>query len=227
MAAQGHLDRLRDTLSATLRVVLVMGLPAALGLLILGRPLIELLFRGGQFGSASSDAVLAALSGYAVGLVGHAALEVSARAFFARQDTRTPLLVAILGMAVTVALGLGLRDALGHAGLALANSLGVSFEVGLLLWMAQRSLGGLDVPRLARTFLRASLATLLMGLALAGLGAWWPFATSGLIRQVLYLGCGLVLGGSIFLVAAWRLGLDEVQVLGRSLWRRALRVVAT
>jgi putative peptidoglycan lipid II flippase len=221
LAAQGRTGQLRDTLAAALRAVLAMGMPAALGLVLLGRPLIELLFGGGQFGSASTDAVLAALSGYAVGLVGHAALEVAARAFFARQDTRTPLLVAVLGMIITVALSLGLRGPLGHAGLALANSLGVSSEVLLLLWLARRPLGGLEGSRLGFTLLRAAVATGVMGLALAGLSAWWPLSTDGLVRQAFFLGAGLVIGVVIYLLAAWRLGLDEI----RSLWRRGVRMV--
>lgn len=225
MAAQGRTSQLRDTLSATLRAVFVMGLPAALGLVLLGRPLIELLFQGGRFGGASIDSVLAALSGYAAGLVGHAALEVGARAFFARQDTRTPLLVAVLGMVITVVLGLSLRRPLGHAGLALANSLGVSSEVGLLLWLARGSLGGLDGPRLRSAFLRATLATVVMGLALSGLSAWWPLSTDGLAGQALFLGVGLSSGVIVYVVAAWRLGLDEIRTLGRIVWRRGARAV--
>jgi putative peptidoglycan lipid II flippase len=219
MAAQGRVAELRDMLSAALRAVFTLGLPAALGLVLLGRPLIELLFRGGQFGGASTDAVLAALSGYAVGLVGHAALEVVARAFFARQDTRTPLLVATLGMGATLVLSLGLRELWGPAGLALANSLGVSLEVILLLWLARRPLGGLDGPRLGRTLLRATLAAVVMGLALVGLGAWWPLSTAGLVRQASFLGAGLALGLVTYLGSAWLLGLDEIRALGRLLWR--------
>lgn len=225
MAAQGRTSELRDTLSATLRVVFALGLPAALGVVLLGRPLIELLFQGGQFGGASTDAVLAALSGYAVGLVGHAALEVIARAFFARQDTRTPLLVATLGMVTTVIFSLGLRGPLGHAGLALANSLGVSLEVGVLLWLARRPLGGVDGPRLLRTFLRAALAAIAMGLTLVGLSAWWPLSTDGLIRQAMFLGAGLGLGATTYLVSAWLLGLDEIRALGRLLWKRGMQAV--
>lgn len=225
LAARDHTSQLRDTLAAALRAVLAMGLPATLGLVLLGRPLIELLFRGGQFGSASTDAVLAALSGYTVGLVGHAALEVTARAFFARQDTLTPLFVAVLGMVTTVALSLVLRGPLGHAGLALANSLGVSSEVLLLLWLARRPLGGLKGTRLGLTLLKATIATAVMGLGLAGLSAWWPLSTDGLVRQAFFLGAGLIAGVLIYLVAAWRLGLDEILTLGRLIWRRGVRVV--
>jgi putative peptidoglycan lipid II flippase len=226
MAAQRRTRELRDTLSMALRAILALGLPATIGLILLGRPLIELLFRGGQFGSASTAAVLAALTGYALGLVGHAALEVGARAFFALKDTRTPLLIATVGMAATVLLSLLLRAPLGHAGLALANSLGVSLEVGLLLWLARRPLGGVDGPRLLRTLLRAALATAVMGLSLVALRAWWPLSTDGLIRQALLLGTGMALGLVTYLTAAWLFGLDEIQALGRMLRRRPVRTVA-
>jgi putative peptidoglycan lipid II flippase len=227
LAARGRTSQLRDTLSAALRAVFVMGLPAALGLALLGRSLVELLFRRGQFGSASADAVLLALSGYAVGLVGFAAVEVAARAFFARQDTRTPLMAAVGGVMVTAALSVTLSRALGHAGLALAASLGITFELGMLLWLAHRSLGGLDAVRLGRTFLRAGLAAAVMGLALAALKAWWPLAGAGLVGQAVFLGTGLVVGVVVYLVAAWCLGLEEIRALGQMPWRRKLRAALT
>lgn len=225
LAAQRRTSQLRDTLAAALRVTFILGFPAALGLVLLGRPLIELLFGGGRFGAASTEVVLAALSGYAVGLVGFAAVEVAVRAFFARQDTRTPLVVAVLGMVVTVVLSLVLSEPLGHAGLALAASLGIIVELGLLLWLVHRTLGGLDGARLGRTFLRAALAAAMMGLALVGLQAWWPLPVDGLLGQALFLGAGLVLGGVVYLVATWCLGLEEIRALGRIPWRRRLKAV--
>jgi putative peptidoglycan lipid II flippase len=223
LAAQGRVDQLRDTLSAALRAVLVLGIPAALGISLLGRPLIELLFQGGEFGQTSTDAVLAALGGYALGLVGHAALEIVSRAFFARQDTRTPLLAAALAMLTTVSLSLALRGPLGHTGLALANSLGVSFEVGLLLWLARRPLGGVDGPRLLRALSLSALSAGVMGLALFGLGNCWPLSTQGLLRQAAFLSAGLALGSVVYLAVAWLLGLDEIRALWR-LARTALRL---
>lgn len=227
LAAQGRTGQLRDTLSAALRSVIVMGIPATLALVLLGRTLIGVLFQGGQFGGASADAVFAALSGYAVGLVGFAAVEVTARAFFSRQDTRTPLLVAVVGMVVTVSLSLILLGPLGHAGLALAASLGITLELAMLLWLTRRALGGLDTGRLWGALWRATVAAAIMGLALAGLYAWWPLSTDGLVGQAIHLGAALFVGAVVYLVAAWFLGLEEIRTLGRMPWRRKLRAVLT
>ena len=222
MAAQGRLEALRDTLAATLRAILALGLPATLGLVLLGRPSIALLFQGGEFGGASADAVLAALSGYALGLVGHAALEVVARAFYAQQDTRTPLWTASLATLANLLLSLALRGPLGHAGLALANSLSVSLEVGALLWLARGPLGHVEGRELWRTFVKATLAAGVMALALLGLRAGWPLTNDGVVSQALLLGVGLALGGGVYLAVAWRLDLAPVRRLGRRLRRRVL-----
>jgi putative peptidoglycan lipid II flippase len=227
LAAQGRTTQLRDTLSATLRAVFVMGIPASLGLALLGGNLIAVLFQGGEFGGASAAAVFAALNGYAVGLVGFAAVEVTARAFFARQDTRTPLLAAVLGMVITITLSLTLRGPLGHAGLALAASLGITVEFVFLFWLAHRALGGLQIRRLWHTLTRATIATAVMGLALAGLYAWWPLANDGLIGQSIQLGTALIVGAATFFVAGWSCGLEEIRALARLPLRRKLRAVLT
>lgn len=206
-------DELRRTFSATLRVVLALSIPAALGLAILGRPFIEMLFRGGEFGDASAEAVLAALQGYALALVGQAALELVSRAFFARENTRTPLLAATAAMGVSVGLGLALRGPLGVRGLALANSLGVTFEVSVLLWLARRPLGGVEEDRLFHSLTRILLATGAMGVALVGLDAVWPLSTAGLLGQALYAASAVGLGTLVYLIVGLWLRLPELRAL--------------
>ncbi|MEA3339188.1 MAG: murein biosynthesis integral membrane protein MurJ, partial [Chloroflexota bacterium] len=127
-AARGERDEMRRTLAATLRAVFSLCLPATVGLLALGQPLVRLLFERGAFESSSTEAVTWALAFYALGLVGHAGLEIVARAFYALHDTLTPVWVGGLAMGLNVALSLTLPGAFGsaglppHAGLALANS---------------------------------------------------------------------------------------------------------
>jgi putative peptidoglycan lipid II flippase len=139
-AARGDLDRLRGTLVTTSRVILALTIPATIGLLIFGRFAVQLLFERGAFTAESTTLVTWAVHGYALGLIGQSLLEVGARAFYARQDTRTPLIVAVGAMAVGIAASLILRDVLGVGGLALANSIGVTVEVAALLIVLRRRL---------------------------------------------------------------------------------------
>jgi len=144
LAARDQHDEFRATLSGTLRVILSLTIPVAVGMIVLGRPLIQLVFEGGRFGRASTEAVNLALQYYALGLVGHSTLEVVARTFYAQKDTRTPLSVAAIAMLANMGLSIMLLNPLGHAGLALANSLAVTFEVGLLFWLLRRRLYGIE-----------------------------------------------------------------------------------
>jgi putative peptidoglycan lipid II flippase len=225
MAAQGNMRQLNNTLSAALRAVLVMGIPAALGLVLMGRSVIALLFRGGQFGAASADAVFAAMSGFAVGLVGYAAVEVAARGFFARRDTKTPLVVSVVGLVFMVVCSLALRGPLGHGGLALASSLGIVVEFALLLWLTDDTVGGLDKRRLFGTGWRAALAAAIMGAALSGWKVWWPYSDSDLFCLAVFLSGGVVLGAVVYLAAGWILGMEEVRALGHLVARRGIRML--
>lgn len=140
LAASGDLAGLRRTLGQALRVVVALTVPATVGLIVLGRPLLQLLYQRGAFDASSTQAVVVALRFYALGLVGHASLELVARTFFARQDTITPLLFAAGSALLNIVLGLLLMGVLGFGGLALANSIAVSVEVLALSFVLRRRL---------------------------------------------------------------------------------------
>jgi putative peptidoglycan lipid II flippase len=203
LAARGDADGLRSTLGETLRAVIALTMPAACGLILLGRPALQMLYQRGAFDAAATDAVFVALRFYALGLVGHSCLELAARAFFARQDTVTPLLVATGSAVVNVALGIWLMGPLGHGGLALANSLAVSAEVLVLLLILRRRLGGVEGWQTMHALGRVVAATFLMGVAVAGvlalgqragMGAFWLAAVGGAVGVLVYLVAGLLLG---------------------------------
>ena len=183
--------------------MLTFTLPAALGLILLGRPLLQLLYQRGQFDAAATEAVYVALRFYALGLVGHASLELAARAFFAQQDTVTPLLIAAGSAVLNVALGLILMRPLGHGGLALANSIAVSLEVLVLLYILRRRWGGLEGRRTLALLMRALAASGMMAGAVLGVLAIGESAGWGIpslvtlgagAGAVAYLGLGLLLG---------------------------------
>ncbi len=219
-AASGERAEMRATLAATLRAVFFLSLPASVGLVLLARPLVGLLFERGAFVASSTEAVAWALAFYALGLVGHAGLEIVARAFYALHDTATPVWVGMLAMALNVALSLTLPGVFGlagwplFAGLALANSVATLLELVTLLALIRRRMGGIEGQRMVATFAKSGLAVLAMGVALIGWRALLPGAGSLVLG-----GGGIVLGAAVYLGAAFVLRASELPVTARSIRR--------
>ncbi len=218
--ARGERDEMRSTLVATLRAVFFLSIPATVGLLVLGRPLVGLLFERGAFEAGSTEAVTWALAFYALGLVGYAGLEIVARAFYALHDTLTPVWVGGLAMGLNVALSLTLPGVFGlvgwphHAGLALANSVAILLELVALLVLMQRRMNGLEGRRTLTAFAKSGLAALAMGVVLLGWQAVLPGAGSLVLG-----GGGIVLGVAVYLGAALLLRVEELRALARLVGR--------
>jgi putative peptidoglycan lipid II flippase len=202
LAAQNDVGGLRHTLGETLRAILALTIPAAVALILLGRPILAVLYQRGAFDAAATQAVYVALRFFALGLVGHASLELAARAFFAQQDTVTPLLVAIGSAAANIGLAIVLMRPLDYGGLALANSLAVSAEVVALLLILRRRWGGVEGRETLSTMGRVLIATLLMGASMAGvlrlgqaagLSSFWLVVAGGAAGGAVYLGAAYLL----------------------------------
>jgi putative peptidoglycan lipid II flippase len=219
-AARGERAEMRSTLAATLRMVFSLSLPATVGLLVLGRPLVGLLFERGAFEAASTEAVAWALAFYALGLVGHAGLEIIARAFYALHDTLTPVWVGGLAMGLNVALSMTLPRAFElagwpvHAGLALANSAATLLEMVGLLLLVRRRMSGLEGRRTLTAFARSGLASLVMGAVLLGWQAVLPNAGTLVLG-----GAGVVLGAAVYACAALLLRVEELRAVVGWVWR--------
>jgi putative peptidoglycan lipid II flippase len=207
-------EGLRRTFSWALRLILTFSVPSAVGLLLLGRPLIVLLFQRGAFDDAAADRVFWALRFFALGLVTHSALEVVARLFYARRDMWTPLWAALAGLAVNAGLGWLLLPALAHGAIALSNGLGAGVQVAILLLVAWWRLDGIEGRALAGALLRVGLASAVMGAAVVGVTSLLP--GSGLVT----VASGGLAGGVAYVLAALLLGSREVRELPGLLLRR-------
>jgi putative peptidoglycan lipid II flippase len=209
-AARGQRAEMRSALAATLRAVLYLALPAAVGLIVLRVPLVQLVFQRGAFTATSTQMVAWALALYALGLPAHSVVEVVVRAFYAMHDTKTPVLVGMAAMGLNAVLSLGFIaafEALGWlplGGLALSNSLATTAEMAALLGLVRRRLGGLEGGRIAASLARTGLSAGVMGLAagalawlLDGYGAW------------LAGGLAVVAGVGVYGVASLALGAPE------------------
>jgi putative peptidoglycan lipid II flippase len=209
LAAQNDSAALRRAVSGALRAILALTVPAAAGLLVLGRPIVQALFQGGEFTARSTELVVYALRFYTLALLSQSALEVVVRAFAARQDTLTPLLVSFFTTALNVGLALWLarpieQGGLEHGGLALANGAAVAVEASIGLVILHRRWQGVEGRRILADLARAALAagalagTVLLVRELGGL--------EGL--PLLVVGGGL--GAAVYFGVAWLLGMREL-----------------
>ncbi len=132
--ADASLKEFSMTMDWALRCVLIIALPAAVGLYMLATPLFSALFQYGKF--HAQDVIMASLSlkAYAVGLPAFMLVKVLASGFYSRQDIKTPVRIAVLALIINMALNFMLIGSLKHVGLALATSLSSSINAGLLGW---------------------------------------------------------------------------------------------
>jgi len=221
--ALGKLGELRASLAASLRGILLLAIPASLGLVLLRQPITALLLQYGRFTAASTRLISWALLWYAAGLVGHCVVEILARAFYSMQDTKTPVLVGAAAMGLNVALSLLLSSWFArigwmpHGGLALANSIATGLEAAGLWVLMRRRLGGLEGGRVLRGTVQAVLATVAMVLAVLG----W-LGLMGQRQAWLVGGGGVLVGGAVYGLVVLGLKVPEVQSLV-SMIRRRLR----
>ena len=213
-AGRGALDELRATLGLGLRMIFFIILPAMLGLILLREPIVHLFFEHGSFTAQDTSATAAAVLCYAVGLWAFAGVRVIVAAFYSMQDTTTPALVAMGAVAANVALSLLLMEPLRHAGLALATALAAMFNVGTLVAVLNRRLGGVawsSVGRSAARVLAAAVPVVLACVWVDGLEVWTRHGEWTAKAIMLFVGIGLSVTGYLGAHALMRS--EELDVL--------------
>jgi putative peptidoglycan lipid II flippase len=219
-AARGERAQFAAALGRALNVVIALSLPAAVGLIVLGRPLIRLLFERGAFDVRSTEWVAFALALLAVGLPAHAALELVTRAFYALKDSVRPALLAVLSVVVNIALSVTLYAAFERAGwlpfggLALANALATLLETLILYVLLVRRVEGLSPRAAGVALVRHVPAALGMGIVL---WSWGQVAGDGAAATL----AAIVIGAATYFAAALLLGSEEAR-LGVAIARRRL-----
>jgi putative peptidoglycan lipid II flippase len=225
--AQGDEAGFRRTLGQGLRMVLVLIVPATLGLFVLAEPLIALLFEHGKFTAYDTLWTASALRYYLLGLV-FAAIDWPLNySFYARQNTLTPALVGVLSVGVYLAVALVLIGPLGMLGLVLADSAKHCSHALVMLWLSNRRVGKLSELRLGRIAGKAVLAggamAGVMALALRGidllLSAWQP---DDLVAKVVTVGVAAGLGLLVYVGLTTALRVEEINTF-RDLVRQRLR----
>lgn len=214
------------TLGRALEMVTVLIVPAVLGLAAVAHPAVALIFEHGETDAADARLIVIALLGYLPGTLCAAYDQVLIFAFYARQNTRAPVLVGVCAVLVYFIVAFSLVDWLGMLGLVLANSAQFAAHVAVMFWLARRSFGWTAGARLRRTVRSCLIGGI--GCAVAALVVWLALRaavaeTDGwqeVRREMLLLGLPVAAGMAAYVAALHRFGVEELTTLRRAVLGR-------
>jgi putative peptidoglycan lipid II flippase len=216
-SALGDLPSMRDTINRALRLCLFLSIPAGVGLIIIAHPTIVLGFQRDKFGPLDSEMTSVMLQMYSIGLPAYFCSHILLRAFFARQDTRTPMYSAIVCTVLSLLLVyVGIYSPLRSASLGLATAVTAIINVFWLLWVLHLKIGKLGMRSLLASTARTAAATAAMAAVMLasqwiirwGAAAYLPGRTR--IALLVELVAAIVLGTAVFFLAARTLGCREL-----------------
>jgi putative peptidoglycan lipid II flippase len=206
--AAGEAERYSALLDWGLRLVVMLALPCAVALLVFPQPLVAVLYHYGRFSPTDVQQTVTALMGYGAGLIGLVAIKVLAPGFYAKQDIRTPVRIAVSVLVLTQLFNLAFVPWLGHAGLALSIGLAALVNASWLLIGLRRRGSYRPLPGWPVFLLRVVLACAVMGsgLAWAARALDWLGTAPGL--RVLWLAGVLAGAAAVYFGALLASGLD-------------------
>ncbi len=162
-AAANNDAGVRESVSHGLRVMMMLNVPATVGLVVLATPIVRLIFEHGRFMPADTAATAAALVCYAPGLVGYSAVKLISPAYYALGESKVPLIASAVSVAINVAFSLAVVGVLGHRALALGTAIASLINAGILLLLLRTRLSGLEGSRMVVTLAKISIASAVMG----------------------------------------------------------------
>lgn len=163
LVAQQDFARIRTTLANALGLMLFLNLPASVGLIVLARPIVALIFERGRFTAADTMNTAAALQLYAIGLVGYSVVRIISPTFYALGRSRIPVIVSAGSVLVNIILNVTLVRSFGYRGLALGTSITAILNAALQLFLLRREIHGIEGARIAASFARVIAAAAVMG----------------------------------------------------------------
>jgi putative peptidoglycan lipid II flippase len=225
-AADDAHDAMRTTLSWGLRLMLMLSVPATVGLIVLAEPIVRAIYEGGHFSRTDVTMMTEALMFYAPGIVGYSIVKIAAPTFYALKDARTPVLVSVFSVLTNLGLNLWLNSVMGFKGLALGTAVAANANAILLLVLLSRRIAGVDGARVMRSLLKITIASAIMGVvayyASAGLDAILPARLLGSVKMARAIGVAGAIGAGMgaLALAAWALHIDEFRQAMRRLLSR-------
>jgi putative peptidoglycan lipid II flippase len=214
-AALGNTREFRGALAHAMRLVMLLTIPSAIGLIILAEPIISVIYQHGRFTAVATTQTAAALQFYAIGLAGYAGVKVLAPAFYAIDKRHLPMIVSLFSIGVNFGLNwlFTFHLGLGHRGLALSTSAVAITNFLLLYAMMRRHTGRLETGAMLSSLGKLALAGLVLG-AICFVAQRFVFSEATRMpewKQIIDLAVTIFLGGAAFFGTAYLLGIAELR----------------
>ena len=213
--AHANMAEYRQAIAHAFRLMLLLTVPASVGLIVLREPIIRLIFERGAFTPADTHQVANALLYYAIGLCSFSGVKIATDGFYALKNTRTPVLISFVAVSLNLILNYLFIVHLhwDHRSLALSTSCSLTLNLCLLVWLLRRQVGGLGGKSVLNTLVRVLVASGCMAVV-----AWWcSHQLASLPRAVGIIGEMIQVGGSIgvaagaYLIVCYALRIEELQ----------------
>ncbi len=214
--AGGDYTELKRTIAFSLRLILFVTIPAMVALIVLRVPIMSVLFQRGKFDAASTVLTAQALLYYAVGLWAFSCIRVIVSAFYALQDTRTPVKIAVAALLINVIISIALMFPMKHAGLALATSIASAVNVVILAVILKRKVGVFLEKNFWTSVFKTMLASGVMGLSILVVNHTLGWSSEGDFgERLLFLTVAVAVGFTVFTLSSLILGSSEMKALLR------------
>lgn len=209
-AALKQWDKLRQTVSQAVRMVIFITVPISVGMIVLRYPLIRVLFQHGHFTAQDTLTTAIPLFYFALGISSQSVIQILPRAFYALQDTWTPVILGIISMVINVLAMVLLVHPLAHGGLAFATTIAAFANMLLLFYVLRRRLGRIDGRAMFGTIVKSLIASLLMAAVIWEWSKWLtPLIGVRTLASVIILITGTALGAVVFAGMAKLLRMEE------------------
>ncbi|OGP32125.1 MAG: murein biosynthesis integral membrane protein MurJ [Deltaproteobacteria bacterium GWC2_42_11] len=219
-------DRIKfgESLSFAIRLVMFISIPATVGLISLGTPIVSVLFQRGEFTGTDADGTVFALYFYALGLASFSGARIAASAFYALKDTVTPVMIAAASLIFNVVMSLILMGPLLHGGLALATTLASVLNFALLFIVLRKRVGGVDAKEILSSVAKVTLASLIMGMIVYNISLLTEWTAGGFsLWKSIFLCFAVIIGILTYLAGVYILRSPELLFLANIIKERVYR----
>lgn len=235
LVSEGKLNKFRSTLSDALKLAFLLTIPSACGLVVLGEPIVRLIYQGGAFDAVDTQMTAWALAAYSIGLSAYAAIKIVSPSFYALDDAKTPMYVSVASIIVHVFTSYGMMRLLstvgisperpngyGHVGVALATSTVALVNFFALVFLMRRKIRRVNGGEILLALAKIAVASIAMS-AVCYFSYYFLhqyFGAASLLFKLIECFIPIALGGLTFAIVAKILRIEEINKLYNVLARK-------